>query len=126
MSDKVAEVNGVTFSEEIVPDRDSVQSAGVNVGDDIVYVMYKRRWWMLAVLCFLNLTNALVWFSFAPIATVTEEYYGVSRQAVNWLSQIFMLIYIPTTFAATWALDAHSLYFACCIGAALNVIGVLV
>eukprot|EP01134_Creolimax_fragrantissima_P004717 CFRG4717T1 len=115
--------------EIVAPSEDNSVAKNICKEQDtlrVVYSQYKRRWWMLSVLCLLNLSNAILWFSFAPVATVSESYYGISRQQVNWLSQVFMLLYIPTAFAATWALDAHNLYFGCRIGAILNVTGSLV
>jgi len=41
------------------------------------YRQYRRRWIMLALFCFLSLSNALAWISFAPIAKRTGAYITV-------------------------------------------------
>ncbi len=40
-------------------------------------------------------TNAFIWITFAPIATYTKTYYGVTDFWVNMLSVSFMVLYLP-------------------------------
>lgn len=86
---------------------------------------YKRRWFMLFILSLLNCINAVIWLTFAPIATQSTVRFNVSSSAINWLSGVFMLAYVPMGFMATWALDAGSLRLGCGIGAILNAVGAI-
>lgn len=64
-----------------------------------------RRWIMLAIFSIVTLSNAAAWITFAPIADVTQEHFGVSAFAVNSLSLVYMLAYMPFVFVASWLLD---------------------
>ncbi|KJE90576.1 hypothetical protein CAOG_01874 [Capsaspora owczarzaki ATCC 30864] len=88
--------------------------------------VYKRRWLMLTVVCLLNIVNAAQWIQYAPIADTVKRYYDVSSTWVNMLSQIFMILYIPFGFMASWALDTRGLRYACVLGAVLNAVGAFI
>lgn len=47
--------------------------------------------------------------TFAPVATQTSQYLGVSLEEVNWLSVVFMVVAIPLTIGATWMIDSLGL-----------------
>ncbi|XP_078587556.1 solute carrier family 49 member A3-like [Branchiostoma floridae x Branchiostoma japonicum] len=105
-------------------DRESLLKNSVNVerstGD---YRVYRRRWYILAVLCVLNLGNATIWLSFAPIADQTAEFYNVSLTTVNWLSLVYMIASIPLGLLATWLLDTLGLRAGIILASSLNLIG---
>lgn len=92
----------------------------------LVYKVYKRRWFVLLVLCLLNLSNATLWLSFAPVASQTASFLKVSLEQVNWLSLIFMLVSIPLSLGTTWMLDALGLRITLILGSWLNMLGALV
>ncbi|XP_071793286.1 solute carrier family 49 member A3-like [Asterias amurensis] len=87
------------------------------------YQVYTRRWYMLSVLVVLNLSNAIGWISFAPIADIAAEYYHTSFANVNWLSLIYMVTTIPIGFLSTWVLDTFGLRTGMLLGAWLNLVG---
>ena len=43
--------------------------------------------------------------------------------ALDWLSMVYMLAYIPLIFPATWLLDRYGLRVTAIVGALLNAIG---
>lgn len=49
--------------------------------------------------------NQMLWLTFAPITTATAAHYGVSEDAVGWLSQIFPLLYVVLAIPAGLLLD---------------------
>ncbi|MGH0147929.1 UNVERIFIED_CONTAM: hypothetical protein FKN15_031593 [Acipenser sinensis] len=73
------------------------------------YKVYKRRWFILLVICILNSSNAMLWLSFAPVADQTAKYFELSLDQVNWLSLIFLVVAIPVGFGTTWMLDTLGL-----------------
>jgi FLVCR family feline leukemia virus subgroup C receptor-related protein len=73
------------------------------------FVVYRKRWLMLGLFSALSFTNALQWITFAPISDVIIKYYGVSSFAVNAMSLVFMIVYIPFIAPASWIIDSKSL-----------------
>ncbi|KAI4798132.1 hypothetical protein KUCAC02_022261 [Chaenocephalus aceratus] len=73
------------------------------------FKVYKRRWFVLLVLCLLNCSNATLWLSFAPVADQSARYLQVGLEQVNWLSIIYMIVAIPLSFATSWMLDVLGL-----------------
>lgn len=92
----------------------------------VEYKVYKRRWFVLLVLCLLNLSNATLWLSFAPVASQTASFLNVSLAQVNWLSLVFMIVSIPLSLGTTWMLDALGLRITLIVGSWLNMVGALV
>lgn len=86
------------------------------------FVLYERRWIVLAVFSIISMTNEVIWISLSSIASIVKEYYGVSYLAVNWLSMVYMLFYV-FVFVAAFALDRLGLKFTIMIGAVLNGLG---
>ncbi|XP_032806747.1 solute carrier family 49 member A3 [Petromyzon marinus] len=88
-----------------------------------VYHVYARRWFVLAVLCLLNLSNALIWLSFAPIADKAATFFGISLAQVNWLAIVFLVACIPCGIVASWSMDSIGLRVTLVLGSWLNALG---
>ncbi|KAI8508050.1 Feline leukemia virus subgroup C receptor- protein 2 [Branchiostoma belcheri] len=67
--------------------------------------LYLRRWFMLLLFSSYSLSNAFQWIHYSVISNIVVRYYNVSILAVDWLSMVYMLAYIPLIFPATWTLD---------------------
>eukprot|EP00468_Gymnochlora_sp_CCMP2014_P003640 CAMPEP_0167754196 /NCGR_PEP_ID=MMETSP0110_2-20121227/8133_1 /TAXON_ID=629695 /ORGANISM="Gymnochlora sp., Strain CCMP2014" /LENGTH=485 /DNA_ID=CAMNT_0007640043 /DNA_START=8 /DNA_END=1465 /DNA_ORIENTATION=- len=63
---------------------------------------YPARWTVLLIYGLGSLVNAAIWISFASINSITREYYGVNDSAVNMLSVVYMILYIPGSFLASY------------------------
>mmetsp|Transcript_11244 Transcript_11244/g.17953 ORF Transcript_11244/g.17953 Transcript_11244/m.17953 type:complete len:308 (-) Transcript_11244:13-936(-) len=87
------------------------------------YKMYSSRWIALAVYALGSLANAMIWISFAPIATVVSHTYSVNNTAVNMLSVIFMILYIPGTYLASYLFKRFGLRGTILAANTLNVAG---
>ncbi|XP_072291990.1 solute carrier family 49 member A3 [Eucyclogobius newberryi] len=92
----------------------------------LVLKVYKRRWFVLLVLCLLNFSNATLWLSFAPVASQTASYLDVTLAQVNWLSLVYMLVSVPLSLGTTWMLDTLGLRITLIVGSWLNMTGALV
>ncbi|XP_055080562.1 solute carrier family 49 member A3 isoform X2 [Periophthalmus magnuspinnatus] len=92
----------------------------------LVLKVYKRRWFVLLVLCLLNLSNATLWLSFAPVSSQTASYLGVSLAQVNWLSLVYMLLSVPLSLGTTWMLDTLGLRLTLIVGSWLNMTGAVI
>ncbi|XP_073343606.1 solute carrier family 49 member A3 isoform X2 [Pagrus major] len=92
----------------------------------LFFKVYKRRWFVLLVLCLLNCSNATLWLTFAPVADQSAQYLIVSLEEINWLSLVYMVVAIPLSFGTTWMLDTLGLRITLILGSWLNMFGALV
>lgn len=84
---------------------------------------YCWRWYMLAVVAVLNLSNGMLWMSFSSIADSAAKYFDIDQMQVNWLSIVFMVATIIIGVGAMWILDHCGLRTTLLIAAWLNVFG---
>lgn len=69
------------------------------------FKVYKRRWLVLAIFVMYSASNALQWIQYSIIANIVQRYYDITSTWVDWTSMIFMILYIPLIFPASWILD---------------------
>lgn len=67
--------------------------------------VYRRRWLILLLFCCYSLTNAFQWIQYATINNIVSRYWTVSASAIDWLSMVYMVVYVPLIFPATWLID---------------------
>ena len=92
---------------------------------------YTRRWFILGLFVLYSFSNAYQWIHLNIIANIVMKFYNESlpessfqqETAVDWLSMIYMLSYIPLIFPATWLLDKKGLRVCVICGACLNALG---
>uniref|UniRef100_A0A671KS73 Major facilitator superfamily domain-containing protein 7-like n=1 Tax=Sinocyclocheilus anshuiensis TaxID=1608454 RepID=A0A671KS73_9TELE len=89
------------------------------------FKVYKRRWFILFVLCLLNCSNAMAWLTFAPVADQTAQYLRVSLNLVNWLSLVYIVVAVFFSLITTWVLDTLGLRFSLIMGSWLNMLGAI-
>jgi len=86
---------------------------------------------MLFLFIAYSFSNAYQWIHLNIIANVIIKYYNESlpedsfqqETAVDWLSMIYMLCYIPLIFPASWLLNKKGLRITLLCGAFLNALG---
>ncbi len=59
--------------------------------------------WVAA--CCSLLATQMLWLTFAPIDTDVARDFGVSKNAIGWLAQVFPLLYVVLALSAGLALD---------------------
>ena len=69
------------------------------------------------------MSSEFQWISYGIIADKIESFYQVSPMAVDWLSMIFFIAYIPLTFPVTWLLDTRGLRVVALVGSFGNFAG---
>ena len=95
---------------------------------------YFKRWIILITFCLVTFMSAFNWIEHNIIQDVTVAFYNASlpndnsgqQTAVNWLSMVYMLAYIPLVFPAMFFLDRKGLKLALLLGASLTFIGSLI
>ena len=118
-----------------------VHSAGDENGDafvdhihavaHVVPRLYRRRWLMAMLFAAYSLTNAYQWIHLNIIGDKILMYYNASLPdsqyeqdlALDWLSMVYMLAYIPLIFPTTWLLDRKGLRIVGILGTLLNMLG---
>ncbi|XP_076271541.1 histamine transporter isoform X4 [Rhynchophorus ferrugineus] len=85
-----------------VPD---LESKGTTLPDIEKPKVYPIRWFILILFVLFSASNAMQWIQYAIINTTIIDYYGVSSDWVNWTSLIFMVLYIPFIFPASYLLE---------------------
>ncbi|XP_051854372.1 feline leukemia virus subgroup C receptor-related protein 1 [Antechinus flavipes] len=82
-----------------------------------------RRFVVLLIFSLYSLVNAFQWIQYSIISNVFEDFYGVPLTDIDWLSMIYMLVYVPLIFPATWLLDKYGLRLTALLGAGFNALG---
>lgn len=91
-SDSDGKLSGVA-EVELQPGGDSEASSGV-----VEYKLYKRRFIGLAALCLLNIVVSWGWLTFAPVASLTVEWFELDNESpVNWISTVVLFSYVAAT-----------------------------
>ena len=90
------------------------------------YKVYGYRWVVLILFGLVTLINQIIWITFAAVTPKAMVFYGQSKNAIFWLSLVFMLVYIPMNIPAAMALDRFGLKWGVGIGVVLTgVFGIL-
>ncbi len=85
--------------------------------------VYGYRWIVLLLFMLVNITVQIMWITFAAVTIPAQAYFGgVDELYIFLLSAIFMIIYIPDTFLASWLIDKYDFKIGCGIGAVLTAI----
>ncbi|CAK6957081.1 feline leukemia virus subgroup C receptor-related protein 2 isoform X2 [Scomber scombrus] len=85
--------------------------------------LYKRRWVMLFLFFIYSMSNAFMWLQYSIISNIFMRFYGINTMAIDWLSMIYFLTYIPLILPVMWLLDNRGLRDIVVVGSAFNCIG---
>ncbi|XP_029350066.1 choline/ethanolamine transporter flvcr2a isoform X2 [Echeneis naucrates] len=113
--------------EEKGPDAvDRIECTGIpngGSGSPAAVRLYKRRWLVVFLFSSYSLSNAYQWIQYGIISNIIVKFYSVEAFAVDWLSMVFMLTYIPFIFPVSWLLDKKGLRVTALLANALNCAG---
>ncbi|KAG5857560.1 heme transporter FLVCR2 isoform X2 [Anguilla rostrata] len=85
--------------------------------------LYKRRWVMLFLFSTYSMSNAFMWLQYGIISNIFMHFYNIDTFAIDWLSMIYMLTYIPFILPVMWFLDNRGIRDVVVVGSAFNCIG---
>jgi MFS family permease len=91
---------------------------GTRMERDTIKV-YGYRWVVLLLFIIINILMQIQWIIFAPITSEAKEFYNVPALAIDFLSLIFMLVYIFVSIPASYIIDTWGIKIGIGIGAAL-------
>lgn len=90
--------------------------------DDTTYRVYPYRWAVLGSFMLVNFMIQALWIDFSPVATAATTYYGVSKDAIDLLGELFMIIYLPMSIPVSWSIDRFGFRKTTGLGAILMAI----
>lgn len=93
--------------------------------DSDEFVVYRQRWVILAVFSLLNLSNALMWVTYAPISDLSESYFHASTTEVNLLAVVFLIFYPLGMALEVAVMKKYGLRVTLLVGSFLTAIGTL-
>ncbi|WP_167604909.1 MFS transporter [Maribellus sediminis] len=82
--------------------------------------VYPYRWTILLLYFLITVIIEIQWLTFASISTVAQEFYGTSALRIDFLSIIFMIVFIVMSIPASYVLDTWGLKKGLMIGAVLT------
>ncbi len=80
---------------------------------------YGYRWIVLLLFFFVNVVSNMLWTTYAPITSLAMEFYGVDEFYIILISLMFLIVYIPITFLASWLIDKYNFRVGARFGAVL-------
>lgn len=99
--------------------------ANENAEPEIKHSFY--RWVILLLFANYSASNAYQWIQYSIIPTEIETFYKLEGKgnALEWLSVIYMVVYIPLIIPATWMIDRFGLRVCCIYGSIGNAVGAI-
>ncbi|XP_034383182.1 feline leukemia virus subgroup C receptor-related protein 2 isoform X3 [Cyclopterus lumpus] len=85
--------------------------------------LYHRRWLMLFVFSAVSASNAFMWLQYGIISDIFTRFYNINSMAIDWLSMIYLLAYVPLIMPVLWLLENRGLREVVIVGSAFNCIG---
>uniref|UniRef100_A0A8D0AXY8 Uncharacterized protein n=1 Tax=Sander lucioperca TaxID=283035 RepID=A0A8D0AXY8_SANLU len=85
--------------------------------------LYHRRWLMLFLFSAVSAGNAFMWLQYSIISNIFMRFYNIDSLAIDWLSMIYLLTYIPLILPVLWLLDNRGIRDVILVGSAFNCIG---
>ncbi len=82
--------------------------------------IYPYRWVILALYFLITVIIEIQWLTFASISTAAQEYYQTTALRIDFLSMIYMIVFIIMSIPASYIIDTHGLKRGLIIGASLT------
>lgn len=82
--------------------------------------VYAYRWVVLAVFALITAIIQIQWLTFASVAREARLFYNVSPLSIDFLSLIFMMVFLLVCIPASWFLDTFGIRTGLGIGAVLT------
>ncbi len=82
--------------------------------------VYPYRWVILAVYFIISVVIQIQWLNFASISTEAQAFYHTSPLHIDFLSMIYMIVFILVSIPASYIIDTRGLKTGLYIGAVLT------
>ncbi|TPP65959.1 Feline leukemia virus subgroup C receptor protein 1 [Fasciola gigantica] len=100
--------------------------------ENFTAILYGKRWIVLFLFCWCSASNSYHWIHLNIIsdrvlylwnASIPGESEDMRQVALDWLSMVYLLAYIPLIVPATWLLDRYGLRVSTLLTVILNALG---
>ncbi|OXV10286.1 hypothetical protein Egran_01953 [Elaphomyces granulatus] len=81
------------------------RDGGESATQPLKYKVYKRRFFGLAQLVLLNIVINWDWLTFSAVSQTSAQYYGVSEDAINWLSIVYLFAFCVASPVVIYTLN---------------------
>jgi len=82
--------------------------------------VYPYRWIILAIYSLISVIIQIQWLTFASVSSAAQEFYNTSALRIDFLSMIYMLVFIVMSIPASYIIDTWGLRKGLVIGALLT------
>jgi FLVCR family feline leukemia virus subgroup C receptor-related protein len=86
-------------------------------------IVYPKRWVVLGIFSLMTFANQALWVTFVPISDVAAEYLSATTTQVNWLSIVWLVLYLPGTYIQALILEKYDLRTVVVFGGFLTLLG---
>ena len=69
------------------------------------YILYKYRFFNLALYCLASMLNQMCWISLQPVADAVSNAYQIDATSVNTISLVYMGVYLIMNFPSNYIID---------------------
>lgn len=69
--------------------------------------VYKSRWLMLLIFCLTTMLNGSMFMGLGSVVDVVAPYYKVSEVSIEWLSNMFMVVYIVVAMPSAFLMSKY-------------------
>lgn len=101
----------------------ALTSESNSLENGITIKTYKLRWFILLVICLVNISNAINWIGYSAIADFTGQFYSVGYTKVNFLSLVYLIASVPTGLISFLIIDYFGIRSSINVAGWLNFIG---
>jgi len=82
--------------------------------------VYPYRWAVLAIYSLISVIIQIQWLTFASVSSAAQEFYQTSALRIDFLSMIYMIVFIVMSIPASYIIDTYGLRKGLVIGAILT------
>ena len=82
--------------------------------------VYSYRWIILLLYFLIAMIIEIQWLTFASIAEAAREFYGATSMQIDFLSMIYMIVFMILSIPASYVIDTYGLKKGLMIGAILT------
>ncbi|XP_066912885.1 uncharacterized MFS-type transporter C09D4.1-like [Clytia hemisphaerica] len=70
-------------------------------------MVYKSRWLMLLIFCLITMLNGSMFMGLSSVVDTVAPYYGVSQVDIEWLSNMFMVVYVLVAMPSAYCMSKY-------------------
>ncbi|XP_026282167.1 uncharacterized MFS-type transporter C09D4.1 [Frankliniella occidentalis] len=106
-----------------IPEETALKDATTPASASVVRV-YSRRWLMLALYLGVITLNSVPYMQYTVVGDILSQYYGVSKNNLEWMTMVSSATAALFIFPAAWVLDKYGLRVSVLVGAAGTAAGI--